>query len=157
MAKKIIGLLLIVCWMGVMFNFSSKASNVSNGTSKTLIKLAIKVYEHITNDQLNETYWTDKLNYPVRKLAHFTEYLILGLLLYYYFKFFNFKYAYLYALLICIGFACTDEYHQLFVSGRTGQVKDIIIDSCGSIFGLVFTKVMELISDIKKNKENNIV
>ena len=37
------------------------------------------------------------------------------------------------ALIICIGFAATDEYHQTFVNGRTGQFMDVIIDSAGAV------------------------
>ena len=37
----------------------------------------------------------------------------------------------------------TDEYHQLFVSGRTGQIKDAIIDSIGTVAGLIFCSTYE--------------
>ncbi len=38
---------------------------------------------------------------------------------------------------ICLCFAISDEFHQLFVSGRGAQVKDVFIDSSGAIVGLV--------------------
>ena len=38
-------------------------------------------------------------------------------------------------LTVCIGFAISDEYHQTFVSGRTGQPLDVCIDSAGSLVG----------------------
>jgi VanZ family protein len=36
------------------------------------------------------------------------------------------------------GFAITDEYHQTFVSGRTGRPLDVIIDSAGALIGMMF-------------------
>ena len=149
MFKKIIGLLIIILWMLVIFNFSSKASNISNCTSKGIINIAIMVYEHATNKTIDSEKWINILNYPVRKLAHFTEYFILGLLLYQYLKFFKFKYSYVYAGLIAILFACSDEYHQLYVSGRTGQIKDVIVDASGVIIALIITYIIEKKQKIK--------
>ena len=31
----------------------------------------------------------------------------------------------------------TDEFHQLFVPGRSGQVKDVLLDSCGAAVGVL--------------------
>ena len=36
---------------------------------------------------------------------------------------------------IVILYASTDELHQLFVPGRSGQVKDVLIDGCGAVIG----------------------
>jgi VanZ family protein len=38
-------------------------------------------------------------------------------------------------IIILAGF---DEYHQTFVDGRTGAVKDVIIDTAGGIVGILF-------------------
>ena len=80
-----------------------------------------------------------KIVVPVRKTAHFTVYTILGVLVYLFTRTFegkNWK-----KVLISIGFAflyaCSDELHQLFVSGRSGEIKDILIDSCGATFGVI--------------------
>ena len=37
--------------------------------------------------------------------------------------------------LICVAFACGDEYHQSFVEGRGPSVKDVCIDSIGAFGG----------------------
>ena len=34
-------------------------------------------------------------------------------------------------------YAATDEIHQLFVPGRSGQVRDVLIDSCGVFIGVM--------------------
>ena len=44
---------------------------------------------------------------------------------------------YIYALIIVFGYASTDEFHQLFVVGRSGQFKDVLIDTSGGTFGIL--------------------
>ena len=44
----------------------------------------------------------------------------------------------IFAFLICVVFAISDEHHQTFVAGRTGQPLDVVIDSAGAIAGLLF-------------------
>ncbi|MEH6908026.1 VanZ family protein [Neobacillus drentensis] len=47
----------------------------------------------------------------------------------------------LFVIGICLFFAMTDEFHQLFVLGRVAQVKDVLIDSAGAIVGLVIFRI----------------
>ena len=35
-------------------------------------------------------------------------------------------------------YACTDEFHQLFVEGRDGNFRDVMIDSTGALVGICF-------------------
>jgi VanZ family protein len=42
-----------------------------------------------------------------------------------------------YSLLLAIFYAVTDEYHQTLVSGRSGKILDVGIDSLGAISGLI--------------------
>ena len=39
------------------------------------------------------------------------------------------------AMLVTIGYAVSDEYHQTFVAGRTGSPLDVLIDSIGAALG----------------------
>ena len=39
------------------------------------------------------------------------------------------------AILASALYACTDELHQLFVPGRTGQIFDVFVDTLGATFG----------------------
>ena len=43
--------------------------------------------------------------------------------------------------LICVGFACGDEYHQSFVDGRGPSAKDVGIDSIGVFFGIMTVRI----------------
>jgi VanZ family protein len=76
------------------------------------------------------------LKTPVRKLAHFTEYFILGILMFSTLKCYGVKDA-TFALIICIIYACTDEVHQYFIPGRACRLFDVFIDSLGSFFGIL--------------------
>ncbi len=69
----------------------------------------------------------------VRKLAHFTIYAMLGFNTFYMYKNYGVKHSALYALVTCILYACSDEWHQSFVSGRSTQITDICIDTCGAL------------------------
>lgn len=69
----------------------------------------------------------------IRKLAHFSIYALLGLNTLYMYKNYNVKYYALFALITCILYACSDEWHQSFISGRSPQVTDICIDTIGAL------------------------
>ncbi len=85
--------------------------------------------------------FAERINHPVRKCAHATEYAILG-------SFLagtvigsrhnnNRRIQFLLCLLIGAAYAATDELHQLFVPGRAGKFTDVLIDSGGVIIGLL--------------------
>lgn len=88
--------------------------------------------------QVSTVGWQD---FITRKLAHFTEYTILAILFFRGFKnttSFSFTKAFFWSLVLTILYAVTDEYHQTFVSGRTGKPFDIGVDALGSAFGSFF-------------------
>ena len=152
MSKKlIIYILLSILCMITIFVFSSKNTNESNGTSKGLIYNIVNVCENIFNTELDEESLVDELNYPIRKVAHFSIYFLLGIFIYNIFLLTGIKYKELIAIIICIVYAITDETHQLFVSGRTGQLLDVFIDSMGSVLSIL------LVRYIKKMKEKSLI
>ena len=128
--------------MGIIFYFSSRNTIESNSTSKNLIRNVIDKYEFITGKNINKESLVTKLNYPVRKLAHFSIYFLLGLVVYSLFLHTNMKHKLLFSILTCVVYASFDEIHQLFVLGRTGQVLDVFIDSMGSIIGMILIKIL---------------
>ena len=144
MSKKLfIYILLTILCMTTIFIFSSKDTNESNSTSKGLIYKAVNVCENVFNKDLDEDKIIAKLNYPIRKLAHFSLYFLLGLFIYNIFLLTKIKYKKLLTIIICIVYAITDETHQLFVSGRTGQLLDIFIDSIGSLTSILLLKLIK--------------
>ena len=149
MIKKVIKFILIVLCMVVIFMFSSDNADMSTEKSDGLI---ISVCEKVlgrslTNDE--KELYTSKYVKIVRKSAHFTLYFLLGLFIISFLR--EFIPIDKRSILITIGivflYACSDEVHQLFVSGRSCEVLDVIIDTCG---GLVSTAIYSLLYRIRR-------
>ena len=81
----------------------------------------------------------DMLHHAVRKMAHFTEFACLGLLLTWLFGMAGEKKGHLFcaALLCAMAAACMDETIQVFVPDRGPSPIDIWIDTCGAAAGIV--------------------
>ena len=141
MSKKLIIYVLssILC-MIVIFSFSSKNTNQSNGSSKRLAYNIVSIYEKVFNKDVDEKTIVNKLNYPIRKVAHYSIYFLLGILVYQIFLHTGIKHKELVALLICLIYAITDETHQLFVLGRSGRIFDVFIDGFGSLTAIFLIK-----------------
>lgn len=154
--KKIILYSLLIIWMTIIFIFSNQKGNESTSSSSRFINTFIDIYEKISNNKLDnqkKEYLNQKLSYPVRKLAHLTVYLILGVLICNIVLLYDLdiKKIILISILFCMMYAVSDEIHQMFVSGRDGRVLDVAIDTIGSIVGILFTLV------ISKNFHNKII
>lgn len=116
--------------------FSLSNDNGYKSTKKS-DKVITFWYEKLTNNKINKEV-INKLVYPVRKSAHIIIYLILGLLFISLLYEFNIttKIMIISSILFCFIYACSDEIHQLFVVGRSGEIKDIILDTIGSTIGI---------------------
>lgn len=149
--KKIISFIVLILWMIVIFSFSSADANKSTGTSDKVITTMIEIKDKITN---NETPNNEKeiivknSSFYIRKIAHITEYLILGFLMFNLLKQYSVTNIY-YAIGLSILYSCTDEFHQLFINGRSGSIRDVLIDSIGILIGTYLYKLLFI-----KNKEN---
>ena len=133
--KNKLNIILVLIWMLLIFLMSSYNANMSSEQSGVIVNFIANIL-NINNLEL--------LSLIIRKLAHYTEYLILGLLLVNLLKDYHNKYL-LISLIICILYATSDEIHQLFVPGRSCQFLDILIDTLGSITGTYLYKLLEVI------------
>ena len=52
------------------------------------------------------------------------------------------------ALAFCLLVASFDEFHQMFVQGRTPLVTDVFIDTAGGIFGIIIMQSVTMIQRI---------
>ena len=133
---KVVKICFLVLWMALIFSFSNQkdvdSSKVSDGfIDRTVVKIYKIFNENITKEKENEI--IEKYTYPIRKLAHYTLYFVLGILAFLVVKDYSInKKLIIYSLLICFLYACSDEFHQLFVIGRSASIKDVIIDTFGS-------------------------
>lgn len=132
--KKQLSIILVLIWMIIIFIMSSFNATDSANQSNFIVNIISNIL-NIENVRL--------LSLIIRKLAHFTEYLILGTLVINMFTKNNAKKTYLLSILLCIIYAISDEIHQIFVPGRACQLKDILIDSVGSITGIYLFKLLK--------------
>ena len=94
-----------------------------------------------------------KINYIVRKLAHFTEYALLAALLFRAFRAdsvlrWRWRWA-LYSFAMAFSWALLDELHQTFTHTRGGSIYDSLLDTSGALVMLV---VIALINSRKKTE-----
>lgn len=79
--------------------------------------------------------WQD---FMIRKTAHFLEYAILFGLNLRALKNttkLSLSRAYILSFVLALLYAISDEFHQIFVDGRTGMARDIFIDAAGIVGG----------------------
>ncbi len=131
MIKNKISIILVILWMIFIFVMSSFDATSSSNQSNFIVDIITSII-NIKDIGL--------LSLIIRKLAHFIEYFILGILV------INFITRYdkkiIIAILLCIIYATSDEIHQIFVPGRSCQIIDIMIDSLGSIMGIYLYKLI---------------
>lgn len=128
-----LSILLVFLWMLLIFLMSSFDATDSSNQSNFIVNIISNIL-NIENARL--------LSFIIRKLAHFTEYLILGFLTINMLNKNDISRKYLISILICIIYATSDEIHQIFVPGRAYQIRDILIDSIGSITGVYLYKLI---------------
>ena len=133
--KQIIYMLALIIWMAIVFIFSNQPADVSSKASGGITE---KVVHAITKDNKKITQTQrEQIETIIRKCAHFTLYLIGGILTTNLLSTTKVKdkHIILYAIVFCFVYAITDEVHQLFVPGRSGELRDVIIDTLGATTG----------------------
>lgn len=132
-------LLLTAVWIGVIFWHSSRIASVSDAESRGLLYYVQKLLPWMTNNLL-------------RKCGHFAEFFVLGVLLTGTFR--RLKNFILLKPLACAIFvALCDETIQLFVPGRSGNVRDLWIDLGGAVLGALLLWLPFRLRDGKKKKK----
>lgn len=139
MGWKIIKTILVVVCMTAIFMFSNDSADASDEKSNGII---VSVAEFLAGHTLSPEKREEKIEQYVvwvRKGAHFSIFLLLGFLVVGLLKEFHtitWKEMFL-AFVFSFIYACSDEIHQLFVPGRSGNIIDVVIDSLGSYFGIL--------------------
>lgn len=136
---------IVLCWMFVIGSFSAQTGVKSGSLSRDVAKKAVSVEEKLSG----KTYTArerdvkiENMQFPIRKLAHMTEYAVLAVLLALHLGCYAFGAKRLLlrlflSWLIAAAYAATDEIHQLFVDGRSGSFVDVCIDSAGAFLGVL--------------------
>ena len=146
--KKLFHSILVIIWMLVIFNFSSQNGTKSTKTSDVVTSMVVNVTTSVTNKDIPREEVKKKVEdstFLVRKTAHFTEYLILGILVLQLLSDYTKinKRMLIVSLIICYLYAVSDEVHQIFIPGRTAKVLDTFIDGAGSLVGIVIYSIYQ--------------
>lgn len=142
---------LVLLWILGIYKLSSMNTDNSNGKSSGIIGIFIEDTLEVTNKYgITSSYPNEEklerasqlLNAPLRKVMHASVYFVLAFLIIFVtnYLFHNKKYllSAIIAIVLVIIFASFDEFHQTFVEGRTGAIKDVLIDTAGGITGILF-------------------
>ena len=143
--KKLIYIVLIIVVLISIYLFSSMNWKDTNSVSKGIIMKGIDIVEVITHKEYDKKVIVNKLNYPIRKCAHFLLFLLSGICIYLLLNSFHIPHKILISIVISIIFAILDETHQMFSLGRSSSILDILIDSIGSVVGIMVISIKTII------------
>ena len=147
--------LAMVLIAGLIFFFSGQQGDASTGLSQGVTTWLL---EHFYPDYAAQTAAVKRQlirswHHGVRKLAHFSEYALLGA------SVATFVHALhsgkrrrllcVLSWLPCVAYAGTDELHQMFVDGRGPALLDVAIDSCGALAGVL---AMALVLELRRRR-----
>ncbi|WP_235249157.1 VanZ family protein [Faecalicatena contorta] len=131
--------LLTFLWMAVIFSFSAnpaeESTQISRSVGRMIGEICISEFQEWPKER--QDVFAERIDYPVRKCAHASEYAILGILLWLSISEIAEKKMGLYAFVTGTIYAASDEFHQLYVPGRSGQISDVILDASGILIGLL--------------------
>ena len=138
--KRLILLVLIVIWAVLIFGLSGQNGTESSGLSRKIVEIFTKDEEIV---DIVEPY--------VRKLAHFSEYGLGGILFISLFSTYKWTDRKMMFVSIALGiwYASMDEIHQLMVDGRHGSIFDVYLDSLGFSTGVCGMMAILKIKEMK--------
>ncbi len=140
----------------LIFSFSAEDGTTSKRTSEVISEFILNNFTDYKN--MSETQAKEVLKATtkvIRKLAHYCIYIIVGMLLMgigYTFYNIGDGNKFLFSQGFGIVYATSDEIHQLFVDGRSGEIRDVMLDSFGVFTGILITIMIVKIYRIIKNK-----
>lgn len=144
-----------ILMMCLIFSFSGQNGEQSSGLSERVARGVISVTEQALDEDWDEdavNRYVEMLQFPIRKAAHMGEYFLLACLIsfpLYVYGMRGWRLAAA-AVLFCMVFAATDEFHQSFVGGRSPAVRDVCIDTAGALIGSGAVRLVCVLMEKKK-------
>ena len=133
--------LLVFAVAAMIFCFSAQdgedSMQTSGGIVAYLLRLVIPGFDGMTYREKMAIY--NKLQYLVRKAAHFTEFAMLGASLRLLLHALALRWPTLIAWSVGTLYACTDEWHQMIIGTRTASWWDVALDSAGVLTAVLLT------------------
>lgn len=159
---------LTLFWMVFIFMMSSAGKDESNSQSGAVCEFIcehfVEGYEEMAPEEQIQI--QQKISFPVRKCAHLSEYAVLGALM-------TLTAAswrregeetmrtgetpggtvrILPVLAAGFLYAVSDEIHQIFVPGRSGEPRDVLIDTSGVLIGICLVRFHFSLRERRKRK-----
>lgn len=127
----------------MIFNFSDQDGEQSGSLSQLISEKCAEIINVLSGKRWSEAVvagWAEYFEHPIRKMAHFMEYACMGVLVYVLWSQWLRQGKRLYGLTAVWIFlsAMGDEIHQLYVPGRYGNFADVLLDTGGGVFGMLF-------------------
>ncbi len=156
--------LLVIGWLAVIFSLSSESADVSSLRSQDLIERIAEIFHITVNEEL------------IRSCAHIFEFLVLSVFSYIAMfatnhiksgenvpvsgrldKLKNDNEVYIaVSLWITALSAAADEYHQIFVDGRSSSLFDVLLDFSGAVVLMLIIRIVVSIYIYVKNRKSTI-
>jgi VanZ family protein len=135
MGSIVVNWALVILWMILIFSFSTEPFSSEKSTPFLAALLADLLPHGLARHM-------ETIVYLIRKLSHWSEYFILGILLMRALKAQIPRQPalrrMLWSILLATLYAVTDEYHQTLVPGRSANLLDVVIDSFGALCGTLW-------------------
>ena len=144
-----------------IFQFSAQNGEKSGGLSRKVVSKVINFFPY-TKDLSNNTKVkiVEKSQPIIRKLAHFSIYMVVGILIMTFISTYNVILLKKFIISLGVGlvYAISDEIHQYFVPGRTPKLMDVGIDVAGVFLGIIIVliviSVFKALTDGLKKESN---
>ncbi len=151
----IIGIILSIAWMTIIFTYSSQNGEQVDNKATTIIETITEndqTYQEKTEEEkvlVNNDY-----EFYISKTVHVLEYGALCFFLFLAFIMIKKRWLnYLFAFLVTVIFAISDEYHQTFIPDRSARPQDIVIDAMAAIICILSLELIYTIYRIFKPKK----
>lgn len=154
-------LILLGLTFASIFNFSSQDGPTSSGLSRKVARKIVDVFPYTKNlSESTKNKIVEKSQPIIRKGAHFSIYMLVGILIMSFISTYqiHLKYKFLISILVGLAYATSDEIHQSFIPGRGPSIIDVGIDTCGVFTGiiivLIIISVFKALTEKKTIKQN---
>ena len=147
-------IIMLLTTFSIIFGFSSQNAEESSSISRKITLIVTENSKTIKQKtSLEKQQILSKIETIIRKIAHFSIYTIVGILLMTLVSTYKIKNKKQICISLIIGiiYATSDEIHQMFTPGRGPQITDVMIDSMGVLLGILL--VMLLLKIYGKLKE----
>ena len=151
-------MILIIILCCTIFKFSQENGKTSSGTSRKVANFLLDAFQDGKNmNEIERNNKIENMQFFIRKSAHFSIYMLLGILVMCCAKTFKGPTYYKFDIsqIFVFLYASLDELHQVFVPGRAGMFIDVCLDTVGGAFGIGFILLIAVIINKIKNRNKN--